>query len=144
MKCLLDTCTFLWIIAGAKDLSPEASHIFTNPANEIFLSAVSVWELSVKHALGKLPVPGTLDRFIVEQRERHGIAALPLNERTVLHLHKLPLLHRDPFDRMLICQAIEHDCMLLTRIHSSLNIRSERGGKSAQVDKAGGIAWLRT
>ena len=114
MKCLLDTCTFLWIIAGAKDLSPEASQIFANPANEVFLSAVSIWELSVKHALGKLSLPGTLDRFIVEQRERHGIAALPLNEQAVLHLHKLPLLHRDPFDRMLICQAIEHDCVLLT------------------------------
>jgi PIN domain nuclease of toxin-antitoxin system len=104
----------LWIIAGAKDLSPEASQIFVNPANEVFLSAVSIWELSVKHALGKLPLPGTLDRFIVEQRERHGIVALPLNERAILHLHKLPLLHRDPFDRMLICQAIEHDCVLLT------------------------------
>ena len=114
MKCLLDTCTFLWINAGAKDLSPEARQIFANPANEVFLSAVSVWELSVKHALGKLPLPGTLDRFIVEQRERHGIAALPLSEQAVLHLHKLPLLHRDTFDRMLICQAIEHDCMLLT------------------------------
>jgi PIN domain nuclease of toxin-antitoxin system len=114
VKCLLDTCTFLWIIAGAKDLSAEASQIFANPANEVFLSAVSIWELSVKHALGKLPLPGTLDRFIVEQRERHGIAALPLSEQAVLHLHKLPLLHRDPFDRMLICQAIEHDCVLLT------------------------------
>jgi PIN domain nuclease of toxin-antitoxin system len=63
VKCLLDTCTFLWIIVGAKDLSPEARQIFANPANEVFLSAVSVWELSVKHALGKLPLPGTLDRF---------------------------------------------------------------------------------
>jgi PIN domain nuclease of toxin-antitoxin system len=114
VKYLLDTCTFLWIIAGAKDLSPEASQIFAHPANEVFLSAVSVWELSVKHALGKLPLPGTLDRFVVEQRERHGIAALPLNEKAILHLHKLPLLHRDPFDRMLICQSIEHDCVLLT------------------------------
>ena len=114
MKCLLDTCTFLWIVAGAKDLSPAASQIFVNPANEVFLSAVSVWELSVKHALGKLPLPCTIDRFIMEQREQHGIAALPLSEQAVLHLHKLPLLHRDPFDRMLICQAIEHDCVLLT------------------------------
>jgi len=114
VKCLLDTCTFLWIIAGTKELSPAASQIFANPANEIFLSVVSVWELSVKHALGKLPLPGTLDRFVAEERERHGIAALALNERAVFHLHKLPPLHRDPFDRMLICQAIEHDCVLLT------------------------------
>jgi len=114
VKCLLDTCTFLWIIAGAKDLSPAAKEIFANPSNEILLSSVSVWEISVKHSLGKLPLPRTIERFVVDQRERHGIAALPLDERAVLHLHKLPALHRDPFDRMLICQAIEHDCFLLT------------------------------
>ncbi len=114
MKCLLDSCTFLWIVAGSKDLSPVASQIFANPANEIFLSVVSVWELSVKHALGKLPLPSMLDRFVAEERERHGIAALPLSELAVFHLHKLPQLHRDPFDRILICQAIEHDCVLLT------------------------------
>lgn len=85
-----------------------------DPANEVLLSAVSVWELSVKHALGKLPLPSPLDRFVMDERERHGIAALALNERAVLHLHKLPSLHRDPFDRMLICQAIEHNCVLLT------------------------------
>ena len=114
MRCLLDTCTFLWIIAGAKELSPTAKEIFANPANDVLLSAVSVWEISVKHALGKLPLPSPIERFIVEERERHGITALPLNEGAVLHLHKLPALHRDPFDRMLICQAIEHDCLLLT------------------------------
>ena len=114
MKCLLDTCTFLWIIAGANELSPRAKEIFANPANEVLLSAVSVWELSVKHSLGKLLLPSAIERFVVEQRERHGIAMLPLDERAVFHLHKLPALHRDPFDRMLICQAIEHDCLLLT------------------------------
>ena len=114
MRCLLDTCTFLWIVAGAKELSPTAKEIFANPTNEILLNAVSVWEISVKHALGKLPLPNAIEHFIVKQRERHGIAALPLNERAVLHLHKLPALHRDPFDRMLVCQAIEHDCLVLT------------------------------
>lgn len=114
MRCLLDTCTFLWIISDSKELSPRARAMFADPGNEVLLSAVSVWELSVKHALGKLPLPGTIERFLVDQRERHGIAALPLDERAVLHLHKLPTLHRDPFDRMLICQAIEHDCLLLT------------------------------
>ena len=114
MRCLLDTCAFLWIIAGADELSPTARELFTNPANEMLLSVVSVWELSVKHGLGKLPLPSAFDRFVVEQRERHGITALPLDERAILHLHKLPVLHRDPFDRMLICQTIEHDCVLLT------------------------------
>lgn len=114
MNCLLDTCTFLWIIAGAKELSPTAKELFTNPANDIWLSVVSLWEISVKQALGKLLLPSPMERFLLEQRERHGIAVLPLQERAVLHLHKLPPLHRDPFDRMLICQAIEHDCLLLT------------------------------
>ncbi len=114
MKGLLDTCTFLWIITGSRELSPAAEKVFIDPANEILLSVVSVWELSVKHSLGKLPMPASLDRFVLEQREKHGITVLPLEERAVYHLHKLPVLHRDPFDRMLICQAIEHDCVLLT------------------------------
>lgn len=114
MRCLLDTCTFLWIIAGSKELSSTTIRTFEDPGNDIFLSVVSIWELSVKHSLGKLPVPGSLDRFVIEQRVKHGIASLSLDERAVFHLHKLPALHRDPFDRMLICQAIEHDCVLLT------------------------------
>ena len=114
MRCLLDTCTFLWIIAGSRELSPTAASLFADPAHEILLSAVSVWEISVKHSLGKLPLPVSLDRFVLAQRELHGISILPLEERAVFHLHKLPTLHRDPFDRMLICQAIEHDCVLLT------------------------------
>ncbi|TKB91622.1 MAG: type II toxin-antitoxin system VapC family toxin [Nitrospira sp.] len=114
MKCLLDTCTFLWIIAGSRELSSTAAKMFTDPTHEIYLSAVSVWEISVKHSLGKLPLPASLDRFLLAQREMHGISILPLEERAVFHLHKLPTLHRDPFDRMLVCQAIEHDCVLLT------------------------------
>jgi PIN domain nuclease of toxin-antitoxin system len=128
----LNPCTFLWIVAGARDLSPAASQIFANLANEVFLSALFLWEFSVKHALGKLPPPGMLDCFVLEERAQHGIAAIPLNEPAVLHLHKLPLLHRDPFDRRLICQAIEHSCVLLTPDPLIGNILSERGGKSAQ------------
>lgn len=69
MKYLFDTSTFLWVIADARELSPAVREMFTNRANEMLLSAVSIWELSVKHALGKLPLPGVFDRFIVEQRE---------------------------------------------------------------------------
>ncbi len=114
MKLLLDTCTFLWIITDAPDLSDRAASLFMDPAHDVFLSSVSVWELSVKYSLGRMPLPDTPERFFPVQREQHGIAALPLEEPAVLHLHKLPSLHRDPFDRMLICQAIEHECVLLT------------------------------
>lgn len=114
MKLLLDTCTFLWIITGSHDLSDRAATLFSDPTHEALLSAVSMWELSVKFALGRLPLPEPPERFLSLQRERHRISPLALEERAVLHLHKLPSLHRDPFDRMLICQALEHDCVVLT------------------------------
>ena len=91
-----------------------ARALFLDPANDVLHSVVSVWEFSVKHALGQLTLPGPIEQFLVEQRGQHGIVTLPIDERAVLHLHKLSTLHRDPFDRMLICQAIERHCLLLT------------------------------
>lgn len=114
MKLLLDTCTFLWIITDDAELSLSARALFVDPANDVYLSAVSVWEVSVKFTLGKLPLPQLPERFIPDQRERHGIAPLALEERAALYLHRLPSLHKDPFDRMLICQAIQHELTLLT------------------------------
>jgi len=114
VKLLLDTCTFLWILLVHRISRDRAAALFSDPAHEVFLSSVSVGELSVKFSLGRLPLPEVPERFLPLQRERHRISSLALEERAVLHLHKLPSLHRDPFDRMLICQAIEHDCVVLT------------------------------
>ena len=114
MRILLDTCTFLWVITDDTALSASARDVFMDPDNDVYLSAVSVWEIAVKHGLGKLPLPYSPVRFIPAQRERHGIASLPLEEQAILYLPKLPLLHRDPFDRVLICQAIQHELTLLT------------------------------
>lgn len=114
MRVLLDTCTFLWIITDAPRLSAKARKAFTNPGNGIFLSSVSAWEISMKHTLGRLPLPVSPDRFVQEQRERHGIEPLALEENAALHLPRLPLLHKDPFDRMLICQAIVHGLVIMT------------------------------
>lgn len=114
MKILLDTCTFLWVITDDAALSASARSAFIDPRNDVYLSAVSVWEIMVKHSLGKLPFPNPLERFIPAQRDRHGIAPLPLEEQAVLYLLKLPMFHRDPFDRILICQAIQHELTLLT------------------------------
>jgi PIN domain nuclease of toxin-antitoxin system len=72
----------------------------------VFLSAVSAWEIAVKHALGKLPLPEPPDRYVPKQRTARGITALPLDEDAALQLARLPPLHRDPFDRMLVCQAL--------------------------------------
>ncbi len=114
MGILLDTCTFLWVILGAKELSGRARDLFADSGNDVFLSAVSIWEISVKHSLGRLRLPEPPDRFLPKERERHLIAPLPLEEATILHLHRLPQLHKDPFDRMLVCQAIERGLTILT------------------------------
>ncbi|MFP3869848.1 MAG: type II toxin-antitoxin system VapC family toxin [Syntrophobacteria bacterium] len=114
MKILLDTCAFLWIIADAPELSRRARELFPDPANEVFLSAVSAWEITIKHALGRLPLPEAADIFVPTQRELHGVEALPLQEEAALHLTRLPGLHQDPFDRMLICQAMVHGLVILT------------------------------
>ncbi|MEO7853864.1 MAG: type II toxin-antitoxin system VapC family toxin [Rubrivivax sp.] len=114
MKLLLDTCTFLWAVRGDAQLSRVAVALFRDPANEVFLSAVSAWEIAVKHALGKLPLADAPASYVPRERQRHGIDALPLDEAATLMLDKLPAVHTDPFDRLLVCQAIQHGLTLLT------------------------------
>jgi len=113
MRLLLDTCTFLWVISGAPDLSTRARELIADPDNEVFLSAASNWEIAVKHALGRLPLPEPPNRFVPDQRAQHGIDPLPIDEESALHLGRLPPLHRDPFDRILVCQAIVHGLTLV-------------------------------
>ena len=114
MRLLLDTCTFLWIAAGSDELSEPARAAYCDPGNEVFLSAVSAWEIALKNALGKLPLPEAPGRYLPAVRLRHRIAPLPLDEEAALQLPKLPELHRDPFDRMLVCQAITHGLDIVT------------------------------
>lgn len=114
MKILLDTCTFLWLTTDARELSEKAKILFQNTDNNVYLSSVSAWEIIVKHQLGKLPLPSAPDDFIIQQCEKHFIEYLALDENAVFQLVSLPEHHRDPFDRMLICQAIAHDLVILT------------------------------
>lgn len=114
MRLLLDTCTFLWIAAGSTQLSRRAAQLLTDPANEVFLNAVSALEIEVKNSLGRLPLPGPPAEYIVNLRERLGIAALPIKEEEVLYPPRIPRLHHDPFDSMLVCQAVINGLALLT------------------------------
>lgn len=114
MKLLLDTVTFLWLVAEPERLTPSVREAASEPANDVYLSAVSAWEIAVKHAIGRLPLPEAPERFVPRERSRHGIDGLPLDEDSTLQLPRLPALHRDPFDRMLICQAITHGLVLAT------------------------------
>lgn len=114
MKFLLDTCTFLWIITDSPELSLYAREQFISPDNDIYLSVVSAWEIAVKYALGRLPLPEPPERFIPAQRRLHGVLVLPLEEEAALHVRRLPSFHADPFDRMLVSQALVHGLIVLT------------------------------
>jgi len=107
MRILLDTCDFLWFISGDAALPEESRRHVQEAASEVFLSVVSVWEIVVKHRLGKLPLPQPPEVYVPAQRALHRIASLSLEESAVKRLAGLPSIHRDPFDRMLVCQALD-------------------------------------
>ena len=107
MKILLDTCDFLWLIAGDSSLPQKTTQAVRDPQNEVFLSAASLWEILIKNERGKLPMPEPPSKFIPEQRALHGIESLAIEESSVKLLATLPPIHRDPFDRIIICQAID-------------------------------------
>ncbi len=114
MKLLLDTSVFLWFISGDDRLPAETRRLIRAPDHDVWLSVISLWEAVVKQQLGRLSLPAPAWSYLTTQRERHQIASLPLDDAAVRHLSKLPAVHRDPFDRMLVCQAIEHDLQLVT------------------------------
>lgn len=114
MKLLLDTHIFLWYISGDNKLSADARDSIRNPENEAYLSVVSLWEAITKHQIGKLALPHPPETYLPQQREKHLISSLELDEGSVRRLARLPQLHRDPFDRMLICQAMGHDLTIVT------------------------------
>ena len=114
MRILLDTCNFLWLVTDAPALSNRVREVFAEVENEVYLSAVCTWEIAIKHALGRLPLPASPEQYVPGQRVKHGIAFLPLQEEATLYLKRLPQIHKDPFDRMLVCQALVHDMVILT------------------------------
>jgi PIN domain nuclease of toxin-antitoxin system len=114
MKILLDTHIFLWFISGDSKLSTDVRDAIRDLDNEVYLSAVSIWEAIVKYQLGKLPLPEPPETYLPKQRDLHQISSLALNESSVVQLAHLPLLHRDPFDRMLVCQALQNGLTIAT------------------------------
>jgi PIN domain nuclease of toxin-antitoxin system len=114
MNLLLDTHVFLWYISSDSRLPHRTVEVIRNTNNQVYLSVVSVWECMIKNGLGKLPLPEPPEDWIPEQRQLHQIESLELDEESIRQLVKLPNHHRDPFDRILICQALEHRLTLIT------------------------------
>ncbi|MBP7528172.1 MAG: type II toxin-antitoxin system VapC family toxin [Syntrophorhabdaceae bacterium] len=86
-----------------------------NPANELFLSAASAWEIAIKANLGRLHLPDRPDRFIPGQLTRNAIESLPIEMSHALRVSRLPAIHRDPFDRIIVAQSISEKMPVVTR-----------------------------
>lgn len=108
MKCLLDTHAFLWALISPEKLSEPARTAITSPDNPVFVSAISFWEIALKHRLGKLYLQGVTPDALPDAALRQGFELLPLDARLAAGFSALPDIHnhRDPFDRMLIWQAV--------------------------------------
>ena len=114
MKLLLDTCTFLWLDLDLRRLPARVRHMCADEGNQLFFSAVSAWEISVKHSRGSLSLPASPREYVTGCRAASGIISIRFREDDAFHLSKLPAIHKDPFDRMLICQAIARGLTILT------------------------------
>lgn len=114
MAYLLDTHTLLWFIAGDKKLSSSVKAIIKNIDQSCYISIASLWELTIKIQLGKLVIKTPLNE-IFDFVERNSIEIIPINTEHLLQLSKLPSHHNDPFDRIIVSQAISEDLILLSR-----------------------------
>ena len=109
-RCLLDTHVLLWWLSDDLQLGERARQMIRDPRNQIFVSAASTWEISIKSALGKLDVPADIDSVV----EDEGFSKLPISLYHGQLAGQLPSIHRDPFDRMLIAQAQSEGLILMT------------------------------
>ena len=115
MKYLLDTHTFLWFVTDDNRLSSKARSIIQDSNNEIYFSAASAWEMSIKAKLGRLKLGGNLESFIIEQLTENIFGPLAITVSHSLYTEKLPQIHKDPFDRIMISQSKVEDMVLITR-----------------------------
>ncbi len=106
MNLLLDSHAFVWMHEEPHRLSVKVAYEILNPANKMFLSVASAWELQIKIGIGKFSFSDTLENVIAKERKSNNLQILPVQLSHALYLENLPPHHRDPFDRLLISQAI--------------------------------------
>lgn len=115
MKYLLDTHAFLWFVTDDNRLSSSAKSIIQNSNNEIYFSAASAWEISIKAKLGRLKFGGDLESFIIEQLTENSFGPLAITVSHSLYTEKLPQIHKDPFDRIMISQSKMENMVMITK-----------------------------
>ena len=114
MNLLLDTCAFLWLAASPSKLSSPAEAAINDLSNQLYLSDVSIWEIVLKHAAGKLPLPEAPRTWIPKQTTFFQIGRQTIDPESLYRSGELPWGHRDPFDRLLAAQAIAHGLTIVT------------------------------
>jgi len=114
MRALLDTHAFIWWYSDDPRLNATARAVISDSANDIFVSAVTAFEIATKYALGRLPLPEPPREYALKRMGRHGFQPLAIDLAHGLHVASLPFLHRDPFDRLLVAQSQLEDMPILT------------------------------
>jgi PIN domain nuclease of toxin-antitoxin system len=114
MKLLLDTHALLWFMGDDSQLSTAARSYIENPVHEKFVSAASLWEIALKLSLEKLKLPRPFGEVFPQQLEVNGFELLPISCAQLNQLAALPFHHRDPFDRLLIAQALTEGMIIVT------------------------------
>lgn len=114
MKVLLDTCAFIWLVTDNPKLSELAKEIFLDEDNEILLSAVTGFEIAVKYSLGKLHLTEPPREFVIHRLNANALTELPVSMAHALALQNMPLHHKDPFERLLVAQAMVNQIPLLS------------------------------
>lgn len=111
---LLDTCTLLWLVADKKALSPRARELIADPKQRLFVSAISAFEIGVKHGRRALTLPLPPDVWYQQALEFHGVEEVPVTGRIAAQATLLPRLHTDPCDRIIVATAQLNGIMVLT------------------------------
>lgn len=114
MKLLLDSQVFIWWRDEAKKIPKATYEKIANPDNALFLSVASVWEIQLKILLGKLKLEDPLEQALLNEKEANNLFLLPIATSHIFGLERLPAIHKDPFDRLLISQAIYEELTLIT------------------------------
>jgi PIN domain nuclease of toxin-antitoxin system len=114
MRLLLDTQSWLWMQAQPDRFRTGALELVEDPGNELYLSAASSWEIAIKYALGRLPLPVEPSKYVPDRMRSSGVVALAVSHAHALRVAELPAHHRDPFDRLLIAQAQLADLSILS------------------------------
>ena len=114
MRALLDTHTFLWWDLDDPQISPLAGETIASPDSELLVSVASLWEIAIKVSAGKLSLPSRIEHYIPARLADYRFRALPISSEHALRVASLPMIHRDPFDRLLVAQALVEGIPLVT------------------------------